>query len=95
MKPKYRRLCDWAARGYLLIPTPWGRDLTRVRWRERSCVEAVILSRLLHRGIRGDELAGVVRCVRKAPAATLTAMASGPDGVDELVGAAVVATAGN
>ena len=30
MKARYRHLLGWSERGYLLIPTPWGRDGSRV-----------------------------------------------------------------
>lgn len=90
MKAKYCRLRDWSARGYLLIPTPWGRDLKRVRWRERSCVEAVVLAQLLRAGLRGDALADIICRTRRTPTVTLEALASEPDGVDKLFDSAAV-----
>ena len=61
-----------------------GRPLTKKSKRSRLSVEAVILSQLLRRGIRGDALADIVRRTRKTPTSTLAALAVEPNGVEKL-----------
>ena len=61
MRPQYKVLREWSRRGYVKAPILWKNS--RVRWTERSCVEAVVLAQLLRAGLRGDDLAAVVRRV--------------------------------
>lgn len=86
MKPDYRTLREWARRGYIASPILWKSN--RVRWTERSCVHAVVLAKLLRRGLRGDGLPDVVRRTRRTPAVELARLARDSSGVDELIGAA-------
>jgi hypothetical protein len=49
-----------------------------------------VLTQLLQRGLRGDQLADIMRRVRKTPAVTLAALAREEDGVDKLYDAEAV-----
>ena len=83
-------LRGWARRGYICPPVVWGRDRAHVRWRARACDEAMILYRLLKRGVRDDELAHVMRHVLQVPTDSLADLARDENRIDKLFDSAAV-----
>ena len=83
-------LRGWARRGYISPPVVWGRDRAHVRWRARSCNEAMVLYQLLKCGVRDDKLADAMQRVLQTPTDSLADLARDENGIDKLFDSAAV-----